>query len=711
MSEKKSRRERITGALKKLGVIRLKLPHSSLIEISILVMILSIAFIVRMLPIRWGFYLSEFDPYFHYNSANYLVNNGFAAWSTWTDYNRWYPFGNDVWRVSYPGLPFSYAALYVILRAVGFTASLWEVAIMWPVIMGTLTCLVIYFFTKDIEGKAAGLFAALFLALNAAYIQRTALGFSDDETVGIFGILLFFLFFLRAIETKRPVKNSVIYAVAAGLSLGYVTASWGASRYAVGVAAMFVFVLILLRRYSTRLLLSYSITFAIAFFIAINVPKLGFSFLTETFNLPIAGVLVLLCLCELFRHTKTMKTKVIITSTVLGLSLAMLFVLTTYGFLQGTPGKFILAMNPFGAVNPIAESVAEHKQGAWGTFYYDYGITALLIPVGLFFAIQNPTNRNIFISIFALTTIYFASSMIRLTLILSPALCVLAAVTLVRILKPFIVIMKEAPVIPQRKMRFGAHVGKEFSAALLIIMLIMLIFPFYLPRPRIISDRAYTPATIASSSAPIRTHVSDWIDALEWMHDNLPDTAVVVSWWDYGYWISIKANKTTLADNGTINTTQIAKIGRIFMSNETEAIKLLKTYDVNGRRPTHIVVFTTFLRDTQGGLSDRGWGDEGKWIWMAKIAYSIFSELGYEFDEYDRPTTFGNWTQQGFTWTDRGKNTVVYKLMTYGKETLGGATPSVTLQHFKPAYIKAGTVISTSDGQIFMPVLIYEIVY
>ena len=146
------------------------------------------------------------------------------------------------------------------------------------------------------------------------------------------------------------------------------------------------------------------------------------------------------------------------------------------------------------------------------------------------------------------------------------------------------------------------------------------------------------------------------------------------------------------------------------MSNETEAIKLLKTYDVNGRRPTQIVVFTTFLRTQQGGLSDRGWGDEGKWIWMAKIAYSIFAdELDWQFDEFARPTTFYNWTAGD--WTDKGKQSVIYKLMTYGKETIGGAAPSVTLQHFKPAYVKAGTVLSTSDGHIFMPVLIYEIDY
>ncbi len=99
-----------------------------------------------------------------------------------------------------------------------------------------------------------------------------------------------------------------------------------------------------------------------------------------------------------------------------------------------------------------------------------------------------------------------------------------------------------------------------------------------------------------ASSVPLRADepILEWYDTLMWMKHRIPDDSIVVSWWDYGYWISIIGNKTTLADNGTFNTTQIANIGRIFMSNETEAIKILESYERDGRRPEYIVVFTTF---------------------------------------------------------------------------------------------------------------------
>ncbi len=701
-------KEKFVGAFKRLGILHFRISHSSLLTLSILSIVLFLAFMVRLLPIRWGYYLSEFDPYFHYRSAEYLVGHGFAEWLSWHDYLRWHPFGHQVVSGSFPGLPLTTASLYVVLRALGLSITLFQLHIIFPVIMGTLTCLVIYFLAKDIGGKEAGLFSALFLALNSSYIGRTSLGFCDDEAVGIFSLLLFSFFFLRSIDKERSLRSSLIYAIGAGLSLGYMCASWGASRYPISMAALFVFILILLRRYSPRLLLSYGVSFGVAFFIAANVPKLGFRFLTETFNLPVLGVFLLLCLYELFHHVQSLRTKVILTSSFFVLAVAAFFLMSELGFLGSTPGKFLHVLNPLRrAANPIAESVAEHRPGAWSSFYYEYGIGAFFIPVGLFFILQNPTNRNIFLSIYTLTSIYFASSMIRLTLLMAPAFCILWAIALVRILKPFIAVMKEAPVIPRRKMRFGAHVGKEFSAAFFIIMLILLIFPIHLPELRLIRH-AYSPVTIAAGSAPLKPSetVTDWLDTLEWMRVNLPkweqehhQRAVICSWWDYGYWISILGNQTTLSDNGTWNKTQIGTIGLMFVSNETEAINILKKYDV-----THVVVFTTFYLNDQNQVVEVGWGDEGKWYWMREIAWSVYPTLDLSEEKYGNRTEQGSWE-----WNEVGMNTVIYKLMHFGAEARATGTSTISLEHFRPAYLSTGDPGRTQN--VFVLVCVYEVIY
>jgi len=707
------RREKITEALKSVGALRFKISHSSLIYASLLFLILFLAFTVRLLPIRWGYYLSEFDPHYQYKLARHMVDNGFFgpnSWVYWRDTMSWYPWGRNI-AMSYPGLPATAAFFYSILNALGIRIvlpsninplsadPLYNFCILFPVIMGTLTCLVMYFLGKDIGGKEVGLLSALFLALNGSYISRTALGFFDDETVGIFGILLFAFFFLRSIEPERSVRSNAIYAAAAGLSLGYTLASWGASRYPLGMALLFVFVLILLRRYTPRLLLSYSIAFGTSLFIAVNIPLLGFGFLTEATTIVALGIFLLLCLFQATRYIKTPRRKIILVISFLVFSAALFLALSWLGVILPIGTKYMSILNPYERLfYPLIESVQEHRPSAWGSFYYDFGIGIFFIPVGLFFAAQNPTNRNLFLIIFGLTSVYFAGSMVRLSLLMAPAFCLLWALALTRILRPFITVMKEAPIIPRRKIGFQAHVGKEFSGAFLIVMLLLLTFTLVLPSPRSIYprvfDHAYMPVTIAAGSMPIKPDetVTDWFYTLNWMRNN-ESVKIVVSWWDYGYWISIIGNKTTLSDNGTLNMTQIEKVAQMFLSNETRAIEILKQFHIGGNYVTHVAIFITF--DTQG--SDLGWGEESKWRWMARISekWTGLNDTGYLIREFNPDTQ--QYEEKG--WNAIGNSTVIYKMMQnvkYDVNSQFGESPDAKFgEHFQLVYTSAG---KTGEG-------------
>ena len=706
-------RKKLVNALRSLGALRLGVSHSSLVIASLLFIVLILAFVIRLLPMRWGTYLSEFDPYFQYRETEYMVENGFFAWTSWHDDLRWYPYGHEIARTAFPGLPFTAASSYLVLNALGLPINLLEFVVLFPAIMGTLTCLVMYFLGKDIGGKEVGLFSALFLALNAAYIGRTSWGFFDDETVGIFGILLFILFFLRSIETEKPFKSSMIYAIAAGLSLGYIFISWGAAQYPMGMTVLFVFAMLLLRRYSSRLLFSYSTTFGIALFIAVNIPKNGLQFLTGSSVLPVFGVFLLLCIYEAVGYIKTAKMKALFVIIFVALLIFSFFMLSWLGFIKGLEAKYLSVLNPFERfTRPIMESVQEHRPSAWGSFYYDFGIGVFFVPFGLFFAVRNPTNRNVFLGIFGLTSIYFASSMIRLTLLMAPALCLLWALALVRLLRPFITLLKESPIISRRKTRFATRVGKEFSGAVLIVVFLLLLLTFVLPDPRVFGQ-ADSPTTLAAASVPIKPTetIPDWIDTLAWMRENLPSTAVVASWWDYGYWIAIWGNRTSLADNGTWNLTQIQNIGLMFMSNETGAIQILEKWnqDAHNRglqsNVSHVLVFTTF--DQNG--NDAMVGDEGKWRWMARIPGLDDQSFG----NYSLGTDWVDTSEDGSIQSDellpnsKGSSTLLYKLMKYGKETKLGKSSSVSLGHFDLTYFSQGSAV----GGIYPLVCIYEIKY
>jgi len=751
---------KIPRFLRNVKSIRPEISHSSLLKYTILALIFILAFSVRILPIRWGYYLNEFDPYFHYRQTKYIIEHGLigeGSWSTWHDYLSWYPWGNNMHRRAYPGLPVLAAAIYMILKTLNIplvtiptldplqSDPVYVFCVIFPVVMGSIACIVMYFLGRDLGGEAVGMFAALFLALDTSYIGRTSLGFFDDESVGILSVLLFIFFFNRSIEidgSSSSLKEAILspkigWSIAAGLTLGYLCASWGASRYALAMTAIFAFILLLARRYSPRLFVSYAITFFITISIASCIPRLGSRFpldyLGTGFNfeygtLSVYAVFFLLLLAEINRHAETTAKKIYYFSAVAVLLVVLLLFLWLKGIISPLGAKFLSVLNPsvrFGY--PIIESVAEHRPSAWGTFYYNFGIGVFFFPVGLYFATIMASNLSIFIIIYGLTSVYFASSMIRLNLIMSPPISLLWALALVRLLKPFIISLKEPVKSTRRKTRLKRLFRRETAIGVLILMFILLLLVYVIGTdfaapptqrtgPRFYTQ-AYMPTTISGAglSAKPTGIVRDWLNALTWLRLNTPPSpsrpgetgTIVASWWDYGYWITTIANRTSLADNGTWNSTQIQQIGLMFMSPEEEAIKILKKFNV-----THVIVFTTF--DTQGRIAMAG-GDEGKWQWMARIP---------GLDD----KAFGNYTL-GWNWIDinnngrpdsgeiapneKGQNTTIYKLMTYGREITLRGYSNVQLKYFEKAYFsqKYGSLRPAPGTSYIALVCVYKVNY
>ena len=713
-------KEKIVEGVKRLGKLRMKVNHETLLSLSALLLIISIAFTIRILPLRWeievgSLHLSEFDPYFQYRIAEHMVNHGFLSWG-WVDKQRWYPAGINVTKTGYPGVGGTAAALYELISLLGVHVQLMDFCALFPALMGTLACILIYFLGKDIGGKPVGLLASLFLALNAPYIQRTCLGFFDDETIGIVSLILFAFLFLRAIEEERPLNSTIKYALASGLVLGYFCSGWGAAYYPIDVTVLFVLILILLKRYSQKLLVTYSITFGLGLFLAIQVPKLGLSYLTSSVILPVAGVFILLCLCEAFRNIISTKWKIVTVIVFLALLIGIFAGLWQLGYMRGLGGKFLSVINPFArGVSPLIESVAEHRISAWSSIYYSLGISIVFFILGFFFAIGNLNNKNLYLVILGLTSLYFACSMVRLLVLMAPAFSLLAAIGVMGVLRPFGILLSKEPKITTKKKYGVGYVGKEFSGAAVFLVFLVLMTNFAFPmQTATVYQQVDTPVTITAASLPIAPNepVREWYDMVTWVNNNLESTTVVCSWWDYGYWLTVLGNVTTLADNATVNRTQIENIGFVFMANETQALQMLKLYNVS-----YVLVFVTI--DTQGRWVDWGGGDNGKWIWMASIsgkAHDRFIQKGF-IDASDMWTSdqnqvrqmFGNYSL-GVSWYDKnhdgqtqsdelipvakGLNSTIYKLMNYAVNSWrmkwnvqGSQTQPVKLKYFDEAYI------------------------
>ena len=88
-----------------------------------------VALFMRAFPAKYGFYLNEFDPYYDYKAAQFIVSSFDASWAAghggfpgllsyfhWTDYTTWFPEGRAVAPTSQDGLQFAGALSYLFFR-------------------------------------------------------------------------------------------------------------------------------------------------------------------------------------------------------------------------------------------------------------------------------------------------------------------------------------------------------------------------------------------------------------------------------------------------------------------------------------------------------------------------------------------------------------------------------------------------------------------
>jgi archaellum component FlaG (FlaF/FlaG flagellin family) len=250
----------------------------------------------------------------------------------------------------------------------------------------------------------------------------------------------------------------------------------------------------------------------------------------------------------------------------------------------------------------------------------------MLLPLGLFFLFKRGNSADYLLITFMILIFYFTGSMIRIILLFAPAACLVGAYGLVSVLKIFGSFFgeKRMGISRKRKRQVKRMIGKSEIGAVYFIVGIMCITQV------IHASNMATFQLSQSQIAPGDLH--DWEETLTWMKTNLPGTGVVVSWWDYGYWITPIGNMTTVNDNGTINQTRIGMTGMALMqTNEIYSAKVFKALKAD-----YVLVYFGMLYPNLGG-------DEGKWPWMVRICndnYQQYKNLGMEEDNWGTNSVF-----------------------------------------------------------------------
>jgi asparagine N-glycosylation enzyme membrane subunit Stt3 len=73
----------------------------------------------------------------------------------------------------------------------------------------------------------------------------------------------------------------------------------------------------------------------------------------------------------------------------------------------------------------------------------------------------------------------------------------------------------------------------------------------------------------------------EWEEALTWLRaeENTPEDSVIMTWWDYGYWILDVAHRVPVVDNGVHWPSYDQDIARVYCAtNDAEAVEILQKY-------------------------------------------------------------------------------------------------------------------------------------
>lgn len=622
---------------------RFELRVRDLLVIGVLALAFTAAFIMRSYPSKYGFYLNEFDPYFDYRATKYIVDHGLNAYFKWHDTLSWYPEGRDVPATSQSGLHIVAAFLYKIF---GAGSSLLDFTIMLPVVLGSLTTIVVFAIVRTLWGTTAGLFSALLFAFSPAIIERGNLGWFKSEPLGLFFALLAVYLFLSAIKQKE-VKYSILKAVAGGLLLGLANASWGGVQYFSIPISIFFVALPFFRR-DTTIPMYVAVAFTVFTILCAGAfPRPGISFVIGLAGIVLVGGTIFLVIAHFVK--KFSEPRKAIRNT---LFLLIAFIAVGVGFIGAgvyhhSSFRYLNAINPFlSTQNQLVASVAEHFTPTLVDYFTNYSILLMFAGLGAWIAFRRKDEMSIFALILGLTAIYVSATFARLLVFASIGIIVLAGLGIYEITRTYLdressspstsSALTSKPKKTRKKIFEGSKVLPVKSRWLIIayvaVTIFMLSIPMVYPPNSNWLSSADIPPSIANGGTGYRLQTNDWISALNWIAKDTPKHAIIAAWWDYGYWITTLGNKTSLADNATINQTRIAAIAKMFIDQKENGIKVAQDLKAD-----YIVVYVvgqrfTLANGTSFYVLGSG-GDESKKQWFMRIG-------GFDTTNYLQPDGF-----------------------------------------------------------------------
>ena len=650
---------------------RPEVSRRALMSSMVLSIVFTIAVLIRAYAAKYGFYLNEFDPYYDYYAAQHIVtlaqqqglysalfanpaNCGPAVYTAchnmqgyffWHDVTTWFPVGRNVAQTSQGGLQLAGALTYLLVHNVfGVQITLYDWLVILPVLLGSITAIMFYFLVRKIAGDAAGLFAALIFAVSPPLIERGNLGWFKSEPLAILLFVTASYLMLTVFDKERAVRSRILRSLLGGLLIGYANTAWGGGDY-FSAAFGLIFVLVPFLGLDLSGFTPAIITFtASTLFMSAIFPRPGVGIVTNPVGLVLIGGTLFVVVAQWAKTwVKPTEYRSTLVKFLFGFAIAGLALLS-FGLVGGLTLRYISAIAPWArSGNPLVESVAEHFVPTGADYFTAYAIILSFGMAGALVAFRRRGIPMIYALVFGLTGLYFSAAFSRLLVYSSISLGLLGGIGFAELAYA---IVKPGSTQLVKKKQQAVSSRNEMKVVFSVAVIALIVLPagsYWIPNPIQCSSTgqlfcnnspADTGVSIVNGATVYsRNAFSDWIQTLQWVNQNTPTNAVIISWWDYGYWFTVMGNRTTLVDNATLNSTRIQQVGDLLMANSTQAAAMART--MGGGRPTYVAIFITgsilpssftglsssyyVLQVPSGGGFTAGGGDESKKQWFIRI--------------------------------------------------------------------------------------------
>ncbi len=642
-------RGRVKNSLELIYNYYLNIGITDALKITILGMILLIGAYIRLLPLRYGAFISEFDPYLQYYGAKVIVEGvkekglfGILEFFNHHISLTWQPEGVDLGARYYPGVPYFGAITYLILSYLGFNVTLESIGVYLPVVFALFGILSIYVIAKELKDEFTGFLSAIFYAVSPTVIPRSNLGWFDTDGFGLPLMFISIVFFIKALKTDT-VRRKMLFASLSGLFAGLMGITWGGFIYLYSMFILFTIVVIFTIGLPKDYEYIYIPLTLIMDIIVTSIPRGSQTYLTGILAI-LQYISIILVLTDKFIDYKSLlrdNIKLISTATLIVLFGIIILPL----FPSGLGARTLSVIYP--AYKEVSRIVSTVQEQAGASFAYFFRGVFILIPFavyGFYLLLKKVDYTGIFIMLFALTSLYISTNFVRLIIISTPFLVILGAYGIQSLYSELL-----RKLYTSKKGGKFAESPSIIKSIIVVVSFILILLSTYFSYNVSVMGASY-PATILTGGSPFVSH--DWLEALEWMRANIPDDSVVAAWWDYGYWISFIAGKKSLADNGTLNASRIEQLARMFLSDEDTAIKIMKELGAD-----YVLIYLgTAELQAQGGQRFYvlyGFGEDGKFIQMARI-------IGEDPNKYLNRTS-----EDTSIYTDEFWNTFLGRLIPY----------------------------------------------